>query len=91
MTTKSERSVWHETERGWKKDGKIISFESMSNKELKKLKKFLQYRETQLLNKAWVMADKIKELSEEALSRGLMIKDLNHAYSKSNNSESQGR
>ena len=90
MTAKSERTVWHQTERGWKKGDKIIPFESMTDKELKKLKKFLQYRELQLLNKAWVIADKIKELSEEATSRGLILKDMNHAVSRSNHSEPQG-
>ncbi len=80
MTRKSERHVWHETERGWKKDGKIIPFESMSNRDLKKLKRFMQYRELQLLNKAFVIGDKLRELEAEADKRGMVIKDVNTAY-----------
>ena len=87
MTEKSERHVWHQTERGWRKGDKIIPFESMTDKELKKLKKFLQYREMQVLGKAWVIADKLKELNDEAISRGLKIKDLKNAISKSDYSD----
>ncbi len=80
MNTKIERHVWHETEHGWKKDGKIIPFKSMSNRELKKLKRFMQYRELQLLNKAFVMNDKLHELEAEAKARDLVIKDVNTDY-----------
>ncbi len=83
MTNEStqKRFTWCEPEAGWKgKEGKITSFQEMSEAQLNKYYKLSQHKEMVYSNKSYVFADKAKEIEAEAKSRGFSLKGLNAEY-----------
>lgn len=65
---------------GWKTKDGVVSFDSMSNKELKSLYRYCQVQEMKAMNKASLFADKQSEIQIIAKERGLALKSVNAEY-----------
>lgn len=76
----SNQFVWASSEKGWMVNGKIVPFSEMSNRQLKRIYRLVQYKEQQYMNKSFVMNDKGGEIRDEADSRGISLKDMNSDY-----------